>query len=530
MNCQGLGRSSPSHRGWSRPPLELARASCLATNVSYTNLTEHFRRISQFDELGAIVHWDQAVNMPPAAGARRAEAVAALARLQHDLVADPRLDDWLAAARKDEALSPWERANLEEMARLHVRATALPAALVESTTSACQLSEQAWRRYRAENDFDTYAPYLEQVVHGQREVAAALSDKLGLSPYDSLMDAYEPKMASAMIDEAFAPLREFLPTFIDEALEKQAAKEFIEPKGPFPIDRQRDLARRMMAAVGLDMGRARLDESHHPFCGGVPSDVRITNRYREDEFLSGLMGVLHEAGHGKYEQGLPQDYVDQPVGKARGMVVHESQSLLQEMQVSRGKAFTTFLATRIRDTFPEHVDRQPEAYSVENLHRLQTRVRRGFIRVDADEVTYPAHIMVRYDLERDLIAGRLQVRELPEAWNERMTTYLGLRTLGNDKNGCLQDVHWPAGAFGYFPLYTLGAMVAAQLFSAARARLPDLDDDLERGDLGPLDAWLRTNVWSRGSSLSVTEMLVEATGQPLDPHVFIDHLKTRYSG
>lgn len=496
--------------------------------MSYENLTEHFRRIAQFEEIGAIVQWDQAVNMPPRAGASRARAVGALARLQHDLVSDARVGDWLTGANRGRELSPWEQANLREMERLHRRATALPADLVEETTNACQLSEQAWRRYRKENDFASYAPLLERVVQRSREVAQALSRVLGLDPYDCLMDAYEPGMKSVDVDAAFAPLREFIPAFIGEVVERQASEPCVVPRGPFPVERQRELATRMMAASGLDMERARLDVSHHPFCGGVPDDVRITNRYRESDFLSGLMGVLHEAGHGKYEQGLPEEYRDQPVGKARGMVVHESQSLLQEMQVSRGRDFMTFLAARLPEVFPELVAEQPEAYGVENLYRLQTRVERGFIRVDADEVTYPAHVMLRYDLERDLISSRLEVRDLPEAWDDKMNAYLGLSTRGNDRDGCLQDVHWPSGAFGYFPLYTLGAQVAAQLFAAAREALTTLPADLQRGDLSALNSWLRTNVWGQGSRLTVSELLTAATGRPLDPSVFIEHLKSRY--
>lgn len=496
--------------------------------MTYEKLTEHFRRIAQFEEVGAIVHWDQAVNMPAAAGPGRAKAVGALSRLTHDLTSDPRVLDWVTKAESNEELSEWERANLREIERLHRRATALPADLVEETTQACQLSEQAWRRYRRENDFASFAPHLERVVECSRNAASALSDVLGLEPYDALMDAYEPGMRSTEIDAAFAPLREFLPDFIGHVLEKQAVQPAIDPRGPFPLENQRKLALALMTGTGLDMTRARLDESHHPFCGGVPHDVRITNRYREDDFLSGLMGVLHEAGHGKYEQGLPEAFGDQPVGKARGMVVHESQSLLQEMQVSRGRDFVTFLGIKIREAFPDHAREQPDAFGDENLWRLQTRVERGFIRVDADEVTYPAHVMLRYDLERDLIAGKLSVRHLPAAWDEKMKLYLGISTLENDKDGCLQDVHWPAGAFGYFPLYTLGALVAAQLFAAARNALPELSADLRRGDLSQLNQWLGENIWSKGSRLSVTELLMAATGSELDPNLFITHLKERY--
>lgn len=496
--------------------------------MSYKNLADHFRRLSQYEELGAIVQWDQAVNMPPAAGPNRASALGALSRLQHDVIADPRVCEWLDRASQETDLSNWERANLGEIARLHRRATAVPADLVEETTRTCQLSEQAWRRYRAENDFAGYAPLLKEVVVKSQQVAAALSEALELEPYDALMGAYEPGMRATDVDAAFAPLREFLPAFVEVAVEAQKSRPAVRPKGPFPIELQRKLAIRLMDATGLDMKRARLDESHHPFCGGVPRDVRITNRYQPGEFLSGLMGILHEAGHGKYEQGLPEEFSDQPVGKARGMVVHESQSLLQEMQVSRGRPFVTFLAGQIRESFPDQVAEAPDAFTVDNLYRLQVHVERSLIRVDADEVTYPGHVMVRYDLERDLIAGKLDVMDLPEAWDEKMKLYLGISTLGNDSDGCLQDVHWPSGAFGYFPLYTLGALVAAQLFSAAQTALGSLDDDLARGDLSRLNEWLGANVWTKGSSLPLTELLVSATGRPLDPEVFIRHLESRY--
>ncbi len=501
----------------------------LARVVSYENLRAQFRKISHFEEVAAIVGWDQAVNMKGPAGPNRGDAMASLSRLIHDLVTDPRMADWLDQAEEEvDRLDMWEQRNLVEIRRRHTRATALSADLVEATTAACNESELAWRRLRSENDFATYAPYLIKVLDRQRECAKALSEQLSLEPYDALMDAFEPGMTSNLVDQAFAPLRTFLPTFIEQVIERQSKTSIVAPVGPFPVPQQIALAHRMMVTCGLDMERARIDESHHPFCGGVPNDVRITNRYRDDEFLSGLMGVLHESGHGKYEQGLPARYLDQPVGKARGMVAHESQSLLLEMQVSRGRDFLSFLATQIPEFFPDHCASQPGAYDVENLVRLQTRVARSLIRVDADEVTYPAHVMVRYDLEKELIAGSLRVEDLPEAWDEKMRDYLGIGTLGNDRDGCMQDVHWPAGAFGYFPLYTLGAMVAAQLFSSARRDLSDLPQQLRSGDLSQLDQWLSQKVWGIGSSQDLQNILVSATTEPLNPQHFIVHLKSRY--
>ena len=496
--------------------------------MSYLKLEHHFRTIANFEEIGAIVNWDQAVNMPEPAGPRRAAAMASLTRLIHDLVADPQLQDWIADAEADSTLDEWQKANLREISRQVIRATALPADLVEATAVACTTSEQAWRRFRSENDFASYAPHLERVVDHQRNCAAALAERLGTSPYDALMDAFEYGVTEEVVVRAFRPLKDFLPGFIDRVIEKQASESIIPLVGPFSVDRQRELALQMMQVAGLDMDRVRIDVSHHPFCAGVRQDVRITNRYREEEFLTGLMGILHEAGHGKYEQNLPERYMDQPVGHALGMAVHESQSLLQEMQVSRGRDFLTYVASKIGGFFPEQARRQPDAFQAENLFRLQTRVRKSLIRVDADEVTYPAHIMLRFDLERELIAGRLEVRDLPEAWNAKMQEYLGLSTAGNDRDGCMQDVHWPSGAFGYFPMYTLGAMVAAQLLHAAQQALGDFSEQLRRGDLTVLNEWLKQNIWSKGRLLEFERLLTAATGEPLNPACFMAHLTSRY--
>lgn len=517
------------HRSWQgfgvrRPVL------VYETVMSYGNLFSHFRSLGHLQEVGAIVEWDQAVNMPDGAAPSRAEAMATLAAECHRRLTAPELDEWLASATVQDDLGAWERANLAEMRRAVTRARALPTDLVEAMTRAEKRSEQAWRRYRGENDFAAYAPYLAEVVTLKRETAQALAARLGCTPYDALLDQYEPGITTALIDGVFADLREFLPGFTDAVIKRQKSASLVEPVGPFDVNAQRNLGLQLMVSAGFDASAGRLDTSYHPFCGGVPRDVRITTRYDEADFVSALMGVLHETGHAKYEQGLPTAWQHQPVGLARGMVAHESQSLLLEMQVCRGREFLEFAAPLIAAAFPASVERNPVAFSLDNLSRLYTRVRRSFIRVDADEVTYPAHVLLRYDLERALIDGSLAVGDLPAVWDEQMWRLLGLRTLGNDRDGCLQDVHWPAGLFGYFPMYTLGAVVAAQLFAAAKQRHPDLTDAIAKGDFAPLDAWLRDAIWSRASSCSLQQMLLDATGEQLDARHFKAHLAARYLG
>ncbi len=307
-------------------------------------------------------------------------------------------------------------------------------------------------------------------------------------------------------------------------LERQRARPAPLPlDGPFDVAAQRALGVKLMAALGFEFAHGRLDVSHHPFCGGTPDDVRITTRFDPADFTSSLMAVLHETGHALYERGLPAAWRHQPVGGARGMSLHESQSLLIEMQACRSRAFAEFAAPLARAAFGG----AGPAWDADNLHRLSTRVVPGLIRVDADEVTYPAHVILRYRLERALLAGELDLADLPGAWRDGMRSLLGIAP-DDDKDGCLQDIHWPSGAWGYFPTYTLGAMTAAQLFAAARTQLPGLIKDLARGDFSQLLGWLRANVHGHGSRYSAAELLTRATGAPLGVAAFKRHLEARY--
>jgi carboxypeptidase Taq len=326
------------------------------------------------------------------------------------------------------------------------------------------------------------------------------------------------------VEPIFAAYEVFLADALPRAEAIQASRPAsIKPQGPFPIAAQRALCRSLAARAGLDFDHARLDESTHPFCGGTPTDVRITTRYREDDFAQSLLGVLHETGHALYERGLPAHLARQPVGEASGMATHESQSLIVEMQACRSDSFLRFLGPVLHETFGG--DAAP--YAPENLARLWRRVGRGFIRVDADELTYPAHVILRFRLERALIAGELAVADLPGAWNDAMHAMLGI-TPPDDARGCLQDIHWYDGAFGYFPSYTLGAMAAAQLMRAARNATPTLERSLAEGDMAPLVGWLRANIHSQGSRFGFQDLLRQATGKPLDPADYTAHLTARY--
>jgi carboxypeptidase Taq len=499
--------------------------------MSYRALELHFRRLGHLQHTAAILQWDEAVIMPAASGPERAEAMATLQVILHEQLTDSRLAGLIEAAQREAGegkLSAIETANVREIRRVVRRAQCLPPALVERSAAAQLACEQAWRTQRQANDFAGFAPLLHEVVALRREAAEQLGSVLGLSPYDALLDEYEPSQNAERLDGVFANLRRFLPALTDQVLERQASELVHTPRGPFPLEAQRRLGESMMRAVGFDARRGRLDVSHHPFCGGVPSDVRITTRYKEDDFTSALMGVLHETGHAKYEQGLPRQWTLQPVGAARGMAMHEGQSLLSEMQVSRSREFLEFLLPHVHQAFPDAIRAQPEAYTVDNLYRFFTRVARGKIRVDADELTYPCHIIVRYDIERQLIAGRMRVSDIPDAWDAGMRELLGVDTRGDHRDGCMQDVHWPSGAFGYFPTYTLGALTAAQLFRTAVQREPGLPRDIASGSFERLNGFLSDAVWSQASILSGDEILQRATGESLDARHFEAHLRKRY--
>ena len=471
-----------------------------------------------------MLGWDAAAMMPPGGGAARGDQLATLAGLAHEQLITPAVEDDLARAEGGGA--PWREANLRLMRHAYTRATAVPADLVEAAARANSACEQIWREARRTADFDLVAPALTEVLRLVRETASALAPALDLSPYDSLMDGYQPGIGAADVAPIFARYEVFLADALPRVEEQQARVAAPLPlPGPFPATVQEALCRGLSERAGLEFTHARLDRSTHPFCGGTPTDVRITTRYDEADCSQAIMGVLHETGHALYERGLPAAYARQPVGEAAGMAVHESQSLIVEMQACRSDAYLAWLGPRLRKTFGG--DSAP--YAPENLARLWRRVERGTIRVNADEMTYPAHIILRFRLEQALIGGDLAVADLPGAWNDGLQALLGI-TPPDDAQGCLQDIHWYDGGFGYFPSYTLGAMTAAQLMAAARREVPEVDAALAKGELAPLLSWLRARVHGQASRLGFNDLLREATGKPLDPRDFEAHLTSRYLG
>ena len=496
-----------------------------APTPAYTDLESRFQRLYRFEHLASIAGWDQAANMPPGGNEARAAAMAELDGLMHAQRTDPALKSLLDRA-EGEPLSDDQRANLREMRRDWRAANALPAALVERRTLATARCEHAWRRQRPANDWAGFVENFRPVVQVAREEAMHLAEATGLMPYDALMDRFEPGMTSAEVDRVFGDLKTWLPGLIQRVQARQHAEPpVLTPVGPFAVAQQKALSLRVMALLDFDFDGGRLDESTHPFSGGVPEDVRLTTRYSLDNLMSSLMGTVHETGHARYEQNLPREWLGQPMARARSYGLHESQSLSFEMQLGAHPGFVAQLVPLI----VEHLGAQP-AFTVENLTRLATRVEPGLIRVEADELTYPAHVILRFEIERALIEGAIDVADIPALWDEKMLAYLGRDTRGDYRNGPMQDVHWPSGSFGYFPCYTLGAMYAAQWFATMRRQKPDLDACIAAGDLNPVFDWLKDHIWRQGSRWETPELARRASGETLNPAHFRAHLERRYGG
>ncbi|HXA34940.1 MAG TPA: carboxypeptidase M32, partial [Steroidobacteraceae bacterium] len=420
-------------------------------------------------------------------------------------------------------LEDWPLANLHEMRRQRDHAIATPPSLIARLAKATARAEVYWVEAKKANDFKLLAPHLDEVVHLVRDKAALLGQARGLAPYDALVDGFTPGISTADIDTIFKALSRKLPGLINDAIEVQAAHAPIPLAGKFTVARQRSLSVDVLKAMGFPFDRGRLDESEHPFTEGVPGDIRVTTRFDPNDPFSGLLGAVHETGHAMYDLGLPLEWRDQPVGRDRGLALEESQSLLFEMNLCRSRSFVKY----VRPLMEKYLQVSGPEWEEANLYRHLIRVRRSTIRMDADELTYPVHIMLRYELEKRILEGSLPVADLPEAWNANLEQRLNIRPT-NDVDGCLQDIHWAVGHFGYFPSYVLGAVIAGQLNEALRAALPKLDEEIAAGQFGGVMDWLRDNVHGVGARLPVQDLIKQATGKPLTAAAYLRYLEAKY--
>ena len=490
----------------------------------YAQLEQEFRRLHAFRGALSLLRWDAAVMMPRGSADVRGEQLAALETEHHALLTTPKVARLLERAEAGSSqLEDWQLANLREMRRQRDHAIATPPSLIARLAKATSRAEVFWVEARKANDFRLFAPHLTEVVHLVRDKAALMGQARGLAPYDALVDAFTPGISTADIDTIFKALSRKLPGLINEAIEVQAARPPAPLPGKFSVPRQRQLSFDVLSALGFPFDRGRLDESEHPFTEGVPGDIRVTTRFDVNDPFSGLLGAVHETGHAMYDLGLPMQWRDQPVGRDRGLALEESQSLLFEMNLCRSRSFVTYL----KPLLEKYLQVSGPEWAEDNLYRHLTRVRRSLIRMDADELTYPVHIMLRYELEKKILEGSLPVADLPEAWNANLEQRLNIRP-ANDVEGCLQDIHWAVGHFGYFPSYALGAVIAGQLNEALRAERPSLDAEIAAGEFGGVMEWLRDNVHGVGARLPVQELLKQATGKPLTAAAYLRYLEAKY--
>jgi carboxypeptidase Taq len=492
---------------------------------AYQELLARLRRIHMLGTVTGVLGWDEQVNLPPGAAARRGEQMSLLAELCHAEATAPALG---AALADCEAAGPDGDAAVVVAAarRDHDRAVKLPAELVAEKARLSSEAYHAWAAARAARDFPAFAPFLEKHLALARREAELLG--YGDRPYDLAIDRHDPGLDAARVGALFAELRAGLVPLarrIDERVRAERARgeRPVSLRG-FEVEAQRRVARAVTARLGFDYQRGRLDVSLHPFCEGSGDDVRLTTRFDADNPLDSLYSSIHEAGHGMYEQGLPAQHAGTALGVAAGMALHESQSRLWENQVARSRAFWTWLEPEYRNAFPGPL----AGISGDALHAAVNEVEPGgLIRVDSDEVHYNLHILLRFELEKRLFAGDLAVADLPAAWDDLCEELLGRRP-AHAGEGVLQDVHWSGGAFGYFPSYTLGNMIAAQLWVAARAALPGLEDDFARGEFGRLLGWLRETVHAHGRREDAFALTRRATGAELGAGALLTYLQERY--
>lgn len=514
----------PTTRKRSKP---FARAATPADR-----LASELREIALLSSLGSLAGWDQETMMPRAGAGLRADQRAALSALVHERRTSKRLGEMISQAESwaKRRGSPALRADVREVRRDYERATKLPASLVAEIARCSSLGMEAWKEARRQSKFRLFLPWLEKSFDLARQKARCYGRPPGGKPgarvelYDSLLDEYEPDMTAAEVERIFTPLRERLTPLIDRVKHARRKPSEAPARITTSIEDQKRFVRLVCGAIGFDFGAGRMDESTHPFCEGLgPGDTRITNRYRPDGWTDSLSTAMHESGHAMYEQGLPkEDHFGLPRAEAVSLGIHESQSRLWENLVGRSRAFWRWARKQAIGVFGRDVAR----FSAEDLYRAVNIVRPNFIRVESDELTYNLHIMLRFDIERALVNGRMNSRDLPEVWNERIKSDLGLK-VPNDRLGCLQDVHWSAGLIGYFPTYTLGNLYGAQIWEAIKRNLPSRDRLLERGAFKPILNWLRKNIHAHGRRYPAPELCRRATGSPLTHDPLLRHLERK---
>lgn len=494
---------------------------------AYQQLTTHWKEANLLGSCASVLGWDERTYMPKAGADLRGEQMALLARMVHEQTTSPHIGELLNEAENDSSLKNGdsrEAANVREIRRAYDRSVKLPESLVMEIARVSIQAQQVWQQAREDDDFSLFQPWLEKIVHLKRQEVDAVGYPDDGVPYDALLDEYEPGATTADVTAVFAELREALVPLIEaiQSSGRKAPSEIITRE--YPVEQQANFSQKAAAAIGFDLQAGRIDTTTHPFCSGMgPGDCRITTRYDPHHFSQAFFGILHEAGHGIYEQGLSKDDFGLPTGTACSLGIHESQSRLWENQVGRGRPFWEHFFPQAQQVFPGSLS----DVSLDDFYFAINESVPSFIRVEADETTYNLHIILRFELEQAMIAGDLSVADVPGAWNEKCQKLLGLTPKSNAE-GCLQDIHWSGGGIGYFPTYTLGNLYAAQLMEKAREDLGDIDQDFRDGQFLRLKDWLNKHVHQPGLQWRANELCERITGKLLSPKPLMDYLKGKY--
>jgi carboxypeptidase Taq len=498
-----------------------------APSKAYDELIGIIHEASLLRGTAGILGWDQEVLMPSAGVAFRSRQLAQLARLRHETLTSPRVGELIAACEGDDGVVSDGRSapavNVREIRRDYDRLTRLPAELVEEEAEVSSLGHHTWTEARRRSDFEHFRPLLERLVGLARRKAECYGWPDGGEPWDALAEDYEPGCTARDVETVFTPLRERLQALLHDLMGSPTppADEF--NRAPLEVVAQERFVRFVAEAIGFDFERGRLDVSTHPFCSGSHCrDVRLTTRFSETNVADALGSTMHESGHGIYEQGLPPEHIGTPMGDSVSLGIHESQSRLWENQVGRSRAFWTWCHPKLAEFFDNGV----AAFDLDAVYGAVNTVRPSLIRVEADEATYNMHIMVRFEIERALMNGDLPVRDLPGVWNAKYKEYLDL-DVPDDARGCLQDVHWSSASIGYFPTYTLGNLYSAQIFETACAAIPDLDEQIARGEFAPLRTWLNENIHAHGRRYRAAELCQKVTGRPLGADPLLRYLESK---
>ncbi len=482
--------------------------------------------LSHISSALALLEWDIEVHMPKKGSALRSETVSSLSGLLHDKLLKIDSDKILTNLKKKldaKKLSPREAVIVAETWRTYDRERKIPVSLVKELSKVTSEAHHAWKEAREKNDFNKFKPYLEKIVELKRKEAKFVGYKN--SPYDALIDTYEPGMTSDEASMILNDLKDFLIPFVKKIRQAKYKSEYQKIKGQFPIDKQKVFNQIVAGKIGFDFEAGLMAESAHPFTTGFhPQDVRFTTRYKKDDVWYSVSSIIHEVGHALYEQGILAEHFGTPLGESISLGIHESQARMWENIIGKGYNFWKYFYPKLQKDFPKPFKKVP----ITQFYRIINEVSPSLIRTEADEVTYSLHIIIRFEIEKELIAGSINVKDLPAVWNDKVKSYLGI-SVPNDSLGVLQDVHWSGGAFGYFPCYVFGNLYGAQFFKTAKKQIRNLDLKISKGDFKDFGNWLKKNIFIHGKFYSAGGLIREVTGEELTSKYFIDYLKEKYS-